>query len=107
MRRPLCTMPIWQTRAEQAVPGRVAANAYNLVGSYSKVTLNELYISATTDDVLGYWASKKMDFRPRRARVYGYSAAVGWSYHNANDTIIPYATLSSSNSTERNGCSGR
>ena len=79
--------------------GRVAANAYNLVGSYSKVTLNELYISATTDDVLGYWASKKMDFRPRRARVYGYSAAVGWSYHNANDTIIPYATLSSSNST--------
>ena len=79
--------------------GRVAANAYNLVGSYSKVTLNELYISAITDDVLGYWASKKMDFRPRRARVYGYSAAVGWRYHNANDTIIPYATLSSSNST--------
>ncbi|MCU6763569.1 N-acetylmuramoyl-L-alanine amidase CwlA precursor [uncultured Roseburia sp.] len=78
---------------------RCAARAYNLVGSYSAITLNELHIASMTDSVLGYWDSGKMDFRSRRARVYGYASGLGWTYCQSKDSQIPYKTLSSSNQT--------
>lgn len=74
-----------------------AKYAYNLAGSYSNITLNELHLATICYSYSGKnsWlasASNRRIYNARRMRTYGFCTELGWTYCKSGDSAIPYAS---------------
>ena len=74
-----------------------AKYAYNLTGSWSKITLNELHLATICYTYSGKnsWlssAANRKIYNARRMRTYGFCTKLGWTYCKSGEPVIPYAS---------------
>ncbi len=68
-----------------------AQYAYNIAGSWSSVTLNELHLAALSNVAHCYTSSSdQKGYINRRRSTYGELVSSGWTYCNSGDYTIPY-----------------